>query len=562
MGLVEGSINGFNVSDKAKLDVGKISTTTTTTICYNFQLQNTESFPSKIMMVHHQDPHRPFSDDDDNGGGGDSGPTLNHNEANKMPSSNEHNVYSDASFLPPLPPPVTGGAAVVRTFQPFDISTNSSPVVEGMAAALGFPFTWSQWKELEKQAMIYKYMVSAIPVPPDLLLSICTNSSGASLTTSASGSVQGQRCRNIRDLEPGRCKRTDGKKWRCSRDVALHQKYCERHMHRGRPRSRKHVEVHAPLNNNNDNKKTRNHPVTLESTPIAVPKPPPTGQTNSLSTQPLRSAFQQMEGPLFLHDKMGQNISTDSSFNELHRSSGWTMEGELVAKAGAGQQWQHLMDSNIHPADWQDSYREEALNLLACRDLERTEDVSMRHNGEFNFMINPELLSLDKQTVREAPRDLINAWSNDNIYNNSNNENMEEGSLWPSEGNISPSSLTLSMAMAAGNALDEDMGLESSVMNNSYQNKSWEKFSWVPFASGGPLAEVLHPSSSINQGENPASSYTSNCDSISPAATTVSSPSGVLQRTMFSHSDGSVCNSPILAPPTNTSETVPFQWLS
>lgn len=45
------------------------------------------------------------------------------------------------------------------------------------------------------------------------------------------------------DPEPGRCRRTDGKKWRCSRDVVAGQKYCERHMHRGRNRSRKPVET-------------------------------------------------------------------------------------------------------------------------------------------------------------------------------------------------------------------------------------------------------------------------------------------------------------------------------
>lgn len=240
------------------------------------------------------------------------------------------------------------------------------------------------------------------------------------------------------------------------------------------------------------------------------------------------------------------------------------MEGELVAKANAGQQWQHLMDPGfsadvrIHP-DFQHGYGEEALNLLASRDLERTEDVSVKHNGEFNFMINPELVSMGQQSVKNASRDLINAWSDNNVYNNSNNENME-ASLWPSSGNISPSSLTLSIAMAAGDALDEDMGLDSRFMNANH-HKSWES-SWVSFASGGPLAEVLHPSSSINLGENPASSYTSNGDSISPAATTVSSPSGVLQKTLFSHSDGSVCNSPILAAPTITPETVQFHWQS
>ena len=44
------------------------------------------------------------------------------------------------------------------------------------------------------------------------------------------------------DSEPGRCRRTDGKKWRCSRDAVVDQKYCERHINRGRHRSRKHVE--------------------------------------------------------------------------------------------------------------------------------------------------------------------------------------------------------------------------------------------------------------------------------------------------------------------------------
>lgn len=46
------------------------------------------------------------------------------------------------------------------------------------------------------------------------------------------------------DPEPGRCRRTDGKKWRCSRDAVPDQKYCERHINRGRHRSRKPVEGH------------------------------------------------------------------------------------------------------------------------------------------------------------------------------------------------------------------------------------------------------------------------------------------------------------------------------
>lgn len=48
--------------------------------------------------------------------------------------------------------------------------------------------------------------------------------------------------REALDPEPGRCRRTDGKKWRCSKDAVAGQKYCDRHMHRGRNRSRKPVE--------------------------------------------------------------------------------------------------------------------------------------------------------------------------------------------------------------------------------------------------------------------------------------------------------------------------------
>lgn len=45
------------------------------------------------------------------------------------------------------------------------------PITVGMATTMGFPFTAAQWKELERQAMIYKYMMASLPVPPDLLYS-------------------------------------------------------------------------------------------------------------------------------------------------------------------------------------------------------------------------------------------------------------------------------------------------------------------------------------------------------------------------------------------------------
>ncbi|CAN1307960.1 Growth-regulating factor 5 [Linum perenne] len=120
-----------------------------------------------------------------------------------------------------------------------------------------FPFTANQWQELEHQALIFKYMVSGIPIPHDLLFTIKRTSSSSPSSSFLDSSSKlfpsqtphiGWSCfqlglgRKI-DPEPGRCRRTDGKKWRCSKEAYPDSKYCERHMHRGKNRSRKPVEA-------------------------------------------------------------------------------------------------------------------------------------------------------------------------------------------------------------------------------------------------------------------------------------------------------------------------------
>lgn len=106
------------------------------------------------------------------------------------------------------------------------------------------PFTPVQWQELEHQALIYKYLVAGVPVPYDLVVPIRRSLEALSARffnhPSSLGycSYYGKKF----DPEPGRCRRTDGKKWRCSKDAYPDSKYCERHMHRGRNRSRKPVE--------------------------------------------------------------------------------------------------------------------------------------------------------------------------------------------------------------------------------------------------------------------------------------------------------------------------------
>ncbi|KAL3652786.1 hypothetical protein CASFOL_002467 [Castilleja foliolosa] len=118
------------------------------------------------------------------------------------------------------------------------------------------PFTAVQWQELEHQAMIYKYLVAGLPVPLDLVMPIRRSFEALSARffhhpSLGYCSYYGKKF----DPEPGRCRRTDGKKWRCSKDAHPDSKYCERHMHRGRNRSRKPVESQ----NNNTSSTAMSH---------------------------------------------------------------------------------------------------------------------------------------------------------------------------------------------------------------------------------------------------------------------------------------------------------------
>ncbi|KAE8813605.1 growth-regulating factor 4-like [Hordeum vulgare] len=107
------------------------------------------------------------------------------------------------------------------------------------------PFTAAQYKELEHQALIYKYLVAGVPVPSNLVHPI--RRGVEDLAARVYHNYLGIRSELFRgkkvDPEPGRCRRTDGKKWRCAKEAFSDSKYCERHMHRGRNRSRKPVET-------------------------------------------------------------------------------------------------------------------------------------------------------------------------------------------------------------------------------------------------------------------------------------------------------------------------------
>ncbi|KAL1557724.1 growth-regulating factor 2-like [Salvia divinorum] len=389
-----------------------------------------------------------------------------------------------------------GGENFATNSQSFDIfaaaaaySATPFKSPEEMAAAAAFPFTFAQWKELERQAMIYKYMISSVPVPPDLLFPHSRNFPSASLDCPAS--LYNVRYSRNGDPEPGRCKRTDGKKWRCSRDVAPHQKYCERHLHRGRPRSRKPVEV---KNSGENLKKTR-----TEQSHV----PPST--TVSVSAQPFAAGNDDgINKPLSVF-----NAKTDPSSYK----GGLNNRDLSLMMDGTDQRWQqqqHFIESNMGFVNVGSSSVYGSTSLF---NQDYAEPLNALSYSNFS-----------------APEGFIDAWSMNNL--DSSNSGNAESSVTTNHSNLSPS-LNLSIAMAA----DQEMG---TIEFCDEKDPRWiSPLYWEPFARGGPLAEALHPGSVTISG----------CDSVSAPATNVSSPTGVLHRTLFSHSDGSVCSSPAPAAP-------------
>ncbi|XP_045795980.1 growth-regulating factor 3 [Trifolium pratense] len=176
----------------------------------------------------------------------------------KMPKLVLHHPaesHHQQSSVPPALPFLVPHSNTKLTNLSDSIALPHSNITNRSFPRIGSHFSISQWQELELQALIFRYMLVGASVPPELLQPIrksLLHSSPYFLHhplqhyQSTALLQAGYWGRGAMDPEPGRCRRTDGKKWRCSRDVVTGQKYCERHMHRGRNRSRKPVELPTP----------------------------------------------------------------------------------------------------------------------------------------------------------------------------------------------------------------------------------------------------------------------------------------------------------------------------
>ncbi|KAL8208459.1 hypothetical protein R6Q57_007871 [Mikania cordata] len=235
----------------------------------------------------------------------------------------------DGSQLPPFPEPrvyagdVSSAGPSGRKMEMMMMRNNTCR----------FPFTSTQWQELEHQALVYKYMISGMPIPPHLLFSI-----QRSLDSSSATLVMNHQSHHLHqsfgreyfqmgfgrkiDPEPGRCRRTDGKKWRCSKEVYPDSKYCERHMHRGRNRSRKPVEVI-----------------------LSTPNTPPL----SICTQPSNYPSPNSYSPLVYPQPSASSSSSRSSGNVLSSQDRFLLESSPYSGSEKDHRCGIKEDEHEHP---------------------------------------------------------------------------------------------------------------------------------------------------------------------------------------------------------------------
>ncbi|KAK4748709.1 hypothetical protein SAY87_015295 [Trapa incisa] len=277
-------------------------------------------------------------------------------------SGEEAAAASTRSFLP-FNSAATATAAHADTLYPGP----SSPFPGGMmGSSRGTAFTLAQMEELERQKLIFKYMVVSIPVPPQLLLPLKSSTGVSSARISGSSSSS--------DPEPWRCKRTDGKKWRCSRDVVPHQKYCERHSHKNRPRSRKPVEF---LSNNT---------TTANNKPIMQSRDPNLVSSSVTSQESLTHLLPYQASRDFSH----------AAGSGIPRSLEWFMKGEVIALPNTGQ------------VEWQQHPHEQHQQYAPLSPYEPDHELQARGGGRGRHIVNDQcslLLGMSSSECHNWPED-------------------------------------------------------------------------------------------------------------------------------------------------------------
>ncbi|XP_019156789.1 PREDICTED: growth-regulating factor 1-like isoform X2 [Ipomoea nil] len=404
-----------------------------------------------------------------------------------------------------------------------------------MMSGVKGPFTPSQWMELEHQALIYKYITANVPIPPYLLNPIKKAIESAALSTfglrvnslgwgGAGGFHLGFSSNT--DPEPGRCRRTDGKKWRCSRDAVADQKYCERHMNRGRHRSRKPVESPS------------GHPASGATTTTAAKLMPGASSTSSSSSSAAAAAVSgggASNSLAFSHHNQLSNLHLPAATNHLDRS--------FLDKEYAGERYQDptglsitspiLKDRQYSSIPKDQNPYEESSTLkfgLVCSDsllnpLSRNYGASKVVSDRENKSQHPIRQFMDNWPKNPSDRSMVS---------------------WPE---IDNTQLSISIPMATSDSREIEatqmrLGVGGVINEQNQRQGNWIPIPWES-SMGGPLGEVLHGTNSMTSECKNPSALNLMTEGWNGSPKPASSPTGVLQKAVFySISNSSAGSSP------------------
>ncbi|XP_055960826.1 uncharacterized protein LOC126673818 [Mercurialis annua] len=425
----------------------------------------------------------------------------------------------------------------------------------GVYADARGPFTPSQWMELEHQALIYKYITANVPIPSNLLIPIRKALDSAGFSSFSGGLLRPNPLSwgtfhlgfsNNTDPEPGRCRRTDGKKWRCSRDAVADQKYCERHMNRGRHRSRKPVEGQSAHS-------AAGAAVTTITTTTAKPM-----STASSSV----SLVGPHSGGIGQHQQQLKNLQPDNSSNLSATGRMFLNKKEKVGERLQDSHGLSMLSSNIDlksketPLSISKDSSHIAFGLVNSDSL-----LNPSHNGSTiincrNFGSSHDLT--DQETVSQrSVRQFMDDWPK--------SQSDRSAVSWP-QLDVQPDRTQLSISIPAGHHTDYmsstsspnnekvnlsplrlsrdfdpiqmGLGVGSVIDGHNRRQANWIPISWEN-SMGGPLGEVLHNTSNSASECKSSSALNLMTEGWDSSSHVGSSPTGVLQKTTF----GSLSNS-------------------
>eukprot|EP00257_Ricinus_communis_P017857 XP_015576401.1 growth-regulating factor 1-like [Ricinus communis] len=456
-------------------------------------------------------------------------------------------------------------SAYSRSGSGYNYGNVNSANTHGIFTEARGPFTPSQWMELEHQALIYKYITANVSIPSNLLIPIRKALDSVEFSSLSGGLLRPNTLpwgafhlgfSSNNDPEPGRCRRTDGKKWRCSRDAVADQKYCERHMNRGRHRSRKHVEGQSGHSAAAATKTTNAKPMSTPSSSSAsasVVGLHGSGASNNLI---IAQNQQQLKN---LQPDSSSNLSADTLVNRmilnkenlgerLQDSPSLSMQSSKIYlkskenpffiskhpyQESSQIEFGHVnFDSLLNPS-------QNSSSLISCRNFASSQDMSgqetISQHSFRQFMDDWPKSQSDQSSVSWPQLDVQSDRTQLSISIPNDPTDFKSSTSSPSNEIFAVSPLRLSRDL---DSIQTGTGVDIVFNDHKQKQANWRPVPWET-SVGGPLGEVLHNSNNSASECKNSSGLNLLVERWDSSSQLGLSPTGVLQKTTF----GSLSNS-------------------